>query len=79
MRTTVEMKREHRDALLALAARRGERGFSKILAEAVGEYLVRHAERQRRLKDFLAIEGSLSTKEANDLRRNVKWLRRHWR
>ena len=39
MRTTVEMKPEHRSALLALAARRGEKGFSNLLAEAIDEFL----------------------------------------
>ena len=39
MRTIVDIKPEHRDALLALAARRGQKGFSLVLAEAIEEYL----------------------------------------
>ncbi len=33
------MKPEHRSALLALAARRGEKGFSAVLEEATGTFL----------------------------------------
>jgi hypothetical protein len=69
MRTTVEMKTEHRSTLLALAGRRGEKGFSNVLAEAIEEYLRGNAERKRRLKDFLALEGSLSKEDADELRR----------
>ena len=79
MRTTVEMSAEHRSALLALAARRGEKGFSSVLAEAIEEYLNGNAERKRRLKNLLALEGSLSTEEADELRRVTKELRESWR
>lgn len=79
MRTTVEMSAEHRSALLALSARRGEKGFSSVLAEAIEEYLHGNAERKRRLKNFLALEGSLSTEEADELRRVTKELRESWR
>ena len=79
MRTTVEMKTEHRAALLALAASRGEKGFSNVLAEAIEEYLRGDAERKRRLKDFLALEGSLSKEDADELRRITTELRESWR
>ena len=79
MRTTVEMKTEHRSALLALAARRGEKGFSNVLAEAIEEYLRGNVERKRRLEDFLALEGSLSSEDAEELRRITTELRESWR
>jgi hypothetical protein len=34
MRTTVELKPEHRSRLIAIAAKRGEKGFSSVLNEA---------------------------------------------
>ena len=37
MRTTIEMKPEHRAKLFELAARRGAKGFSGLVAEAVGQ------------------------------------------
>ena len=39
MRTTIELKPEHRAALLELAARRGEKGFSSLIADAIEAYL----------------------------------------
>lgn len=79
MRTTVEMKSEHRSALLALAARRGEKGFSNVLAEAIEEYLHGNRARNQRLKDFLALEGSLSNEDADALRKATTELRESWR
>jgi hypothetical protein len=79
MRTTVEMKTEHRSALLALAARRGEKGFSNVLADAIEEYLRGNVERKRRLKDFLALEGSFSKEDGDELRRITTELRESWR
>ena len=79
MRTTVEMKTEHRSALLAMAARRGEKGFSNVLADAIEEYLRGGEARRRRLKEFLALEGTLSAEEADELRKVTTELRESWR
>lgn len=79
MRTTVEMKAEHRSALLALAARRGEKGFSSVLAEAIEEYLDSERGRSQRRKQLLSLAGSLSTEEGERLRNVSKALRERWR
>jgi predicted CopG family antitoxin len=79
VRTTVEMKTEHRSALLALAARRGEKGFSNVLADAIEEYLDGERKRSQRRKELLSLAGSLSDQEAEALRAEVKAAREHWR
>jgi hypothetical protein len=79
VRTTVEMKPEHRSALLALASRRGQKGFSAVLAEAIENYLRGEADREKRRRTLLALAGSLSAKEADALRRVVRELRENWR
>ena len=79
MRITVEMKPEHRSALLALAARRGKKGLSGVLAEAIEEYLDGERKRMQRRRKFLSLEGSLSSEEADALRSEVKALREYWR
>jgi hypothetical protein len=79
MRTTVEMKPEHRSALLALAARRGEKDFSSVLAEAIEEYLAEEKTRVQRRKKLLSLAGSLSPEEAKSLRRTAASLRENWR
>jgi len=79
MRTTVEMKAEHRSALLALAARRGEKGFSTVLAEAIEEYLDGERTRSQRRKDLLSLAGTLPPEEAENLRSATSALRGNWR
>jgi hypothetical protein len=79
MRTTVEIKPQHRSALLALAARRGEKGFSSVLAEAIEEYLDEEKTRAQRRKELLSLGGSLSAEEAKSLRRTATSLRENWR
>ena len=79
MRTTVEMKAEHRSALLALAAKRGEKGFSSVLAEAIEEYLDNARMRTKRREQLLNLAGSISAADGERLRRVSKDLREHWR
>jgi len=79
MRTTVEMKPEHRSALLALAARRGEKGFSSVLAEAIEVYLDGERTRVQRRKELLSLAGSLSVEDARNLRDAATALRENWR
>lgn len=79
MRTTIELQDEHRARLLELAARRGEKGFSRLVAEALDEYL-RREERQAEVRQTaLAARGSLSDEEGEALRREAARLREHWR
>jgi metal-responsive CopG/Arc/MetJ family transcriptional regulator len=73
------MKSQHRSALLALAARRGEKGFSSVLAEAIEEYLNEERTRVQRRKEVLSLAGSLSADEAKSLRRTATSLRENWR
>ncbi len=77
MRTTVEMKPQHRSALLALAARRGEKGFSSVLAEAIEEYLNEERTRVQRRKEALSLAGSLSADEAKSPPQTGVDYRRH--
>jgi hypothetical protein len=77
MRTTVDIKPEHRNALLALAVRRGKR-FSSVLTEAIEQYLNDERMQVRRRKELLSLAGVLSAKEAMSLRRAVTSLRENW-
>ncbi len=79
MRTTVEMKAEHRSALLAIAARRGQKGFSSVLTEAIDVYLSQEEERRARKKQLRELMGSLPNFEAEQLRRTASELRELWR
>ena len=79
MRTTVEMKPEHRSGLLAVALRRGQKGFSAVLGEAIESYLRGEVDRDKRRQSLFGLAGALSGKEADELRRSVQELRESWR
>jgi metal-responsive CopG/Arc/MetJ family transcriptional regulator len=78
MRTYVELADSKLRALRALAARRGYRGYSRLLAEAVDEYLKRHAGEadEERAARIARLEGSLSEGEARAMRKAVRDIRR---
>src|SRR5262249_23257243 len=79
MRTTIEIKREHRARLLELAARRGHKGFSKIVEEALDAYLKGQAAGTQTRKRARLLQGALSAKEARALRDATVEIRASWR
>jgi hypothetical protein len=79
MRTTVEMKPEHRSALLTIAARRGDKGFSGVLEDAIEQFLEAERMRRRKREEVINLAGSLSPEEAAELRDRTHVLREHWR
>ena len=79
MRTTIEMKPDHRAKLLELAASRGEKGFSSVVEEAIELLLTSEEGRKRDLQEALTVRGSLSRKEGEGLREHVSQLRESWR
>ena len=79
MRTTVELSDQHRAKLLELAADRGEKGFSRIVQEAVERYLLEEGSRKDRVDAALKLQGSLGKAAADALEESVKLARSQWR
>ncbi|MDD5308047.1 MAG: hypothetical protein PHU25_12060 [Deltaproteobacteria bacterium] len=79
MRTTIDVKDEQRAKLLQLAARRGVKGFSALVQEALDEYLERTEDRADRIEAALAAQGALKGKDADELAETCRALRRSWR
>jgi hypothetical protein len=79
MRVTVERKPEHRSRLLAMAARRGDKGFSGVLREALDAYLDAQTESEHRRRKALSLQGSLKLREAKKLRERAAAVRQDWR
>ena len=79
MRTTIEMKPEHRAKLLALAARRGAKGFSDLVGEALETYLGAEAGREALRRRAVRLKGALPAREARRLRETADALRKSWR
>ena len=77
MRTTIELDETQRALLVKLAAERGERGFSRLIAEALDAYLA-HLGQDERL-GARKLRGVLSEADAADLEERTKDLRERWR
>jgi hypothetical protein len=79
MRTTIEIKPEHRAQIIELAAKRGEKGFSGVIAEALEQFLASQKSRKRAIRDALALKGSMSEAEVAGLLSETRKIRDHWR
>lgn len=79
MRTTVEIDDEHRARLLELAARRGDKGFSRIVSEAIESYLEALDRAEADRGKALKLRGSLSRREAERLHKETARIRGFWR
>ncbi len=77
MRTTVEITEEQHRALSAIAQRRGLRGFSALVQEALAAYLrdLDAGEVDR----LLSLEGILSADEEKEMRARIQTARTTWR
>ncbi len=79
MRTTIEISDEQRARLLELAARKGEKGFSKLVQAALDAYLdAQHAQDDMRRR-ALMIRGAFTDKDADQVRAAARDLRTSWR
>ena len=79
MRTTIEMKPQHRARILELAASRGEKGFSNVVAEALELYLEARNSQADAIRSALALKGSLGETEAAGLSARTGSIRANWR
>jgi len=76
MRTTVELRDDQHAALAALASRRGLRGYSALVQEALDVYLREHA--AERLTETLRLRGILAEDEAIEVERRIAEARATW-
>jgi len=79
VRTTIEIKPEHRARIIELAASRGEKGFSNVVAEALDLYLEAEKKRTEAIRIALALKGSLTASEAARLSQETRKIRANWR
>lgn len=79
MRTTVEIRDEQRARLLEIAARRGEKGFSGLVREAIDRFLEEEDRRDRAVATSIEALGSLDADSANRMRDVARRLRESWR
>ena len=77
MRTTIDLTDEQHRALAAVAQKRGLRGFSAVVQEAVAVYLDALDTDETDL--LLSLEGTLSVDEERQLRSRIDDARATWR
>lgn len=77
MRTTVEITETQRRALADLAGRRGLRGFSPLVREAIDRYL--ESLRGDEVRELLALRGSVNEEDAAEVRRRIDSAWETWR
>lgn len=79
MRTTIELSDEQRAKLLEAAARRGEKGFSSIVQEALTQYFESERKREEAVRKALGAIGAIPEEEADRMQAEVRDLRSSWR
>lgn len=79
MRTTIEISPEHRARLMELAARRGEKGFSKLVKQALDAYLRSQTGEEEKRRRALMLKGALDSRDAERLRETTREIRESWR
>jgi hypothetical protein len=77
VRTTVEITSDQHEALSALAKRRGLRGFSQLVQEALDVYLQGLGDSETKL--LLSLEGSLNEQQEREMRSRIEDARAVWR
>ncbi|OBI42941.1 hypothetical protein A5707_05710 [Mycobacterium kyorinense] len=77
MRTTVEITDQQHRALSAIAQRRGVRGFSALVQEALDAYLGSLNTNETDL--LLGLEGTLTDSETREVQSRINDVRARWR
>jgi len=79
MRTTIEIPDEQRARLLEIAGIRGEKGYSRLVSEAIDLYLRERRRKEGVVKAALATRGALQDDEADEFEARIRQIRENWR
>jgi metal-responsive CopG/Arc/MetJ family transcriptional regulator len=78
MRTTIELSDDLIAALHALAIRKGYRGYSRIMEEAVKHYFHDLEIKEGTQSVLMKMRGSWSAAEAAETRKKLEEIRTNW-
>ena len=79
MRTTIEIPDEQRARLLEIAGSRGEKGYSRLVQEAIALFLRERQRKEGAVQDALAQRGALADDEADEFEERTRQIREDWR
>ena len=78
MRTTIEIQDRYRSVLHSLAVKKGLRGYSGIIEDALDKY-IDGLSRKGSLKDeILQMMGSWQEEEIAQVKEKIKEMRKNW-
>jgi metal-responsive CopG/Arc/MetJ family transcriptional regulator len=78
MRTTVELPDDFIAALHAIAVKKGYRGYSKVMEDAVKHYLYDHEKKEKSLSVLMKMRGSWNRREAAETKKRLEEIRKNW-
>lgn len=79
MRTTIELTEVQRSELLRIAAKRGLKGFSHLVQEALDDYLKNESRKLHLIDAALGLQGVFQGKAAEEFEERTRFLRSDWR
>ena len=79
MRTTVELPQGQHQILHAIALKKGYRGFSKVIQEAISFFIHHKKELQSERLELLRLKGSWGSLETKKVRRRIQDARQNWK
>jgi predicted DNA-binding protein len=78
MRTTIEISDHHRSILLSLAAKKGMRGYSGIIKEALNHYIECQVKSAAVKREILKMKGSWTSEETKKTKARLAEMRKNW-
>jgi metal-responsive CopG/Arc/MetJ family transcriptional regulator len=79
MRTTIELSDDLISALRAISVKKGYRGYSKVIEEALNFYLKENEKKRKGREKVLRMKGSWSLREAKETKKKLEELRKNWK
>ena len=78
MRTTIDIQDRYRNILHSLAVKRGLRGYSVIIEEALDKYIDNLSKKDDLKNDILQMKGSWQEDEIFQVKTKIKEMRGNW-
>jgi len=79
MRTTIEIPDRYRGILHSLAIKRGLRGYSAIIEDALDAYIEELSRKDHLKNEILQMMGSWQEKEISQVKEKINEMRKNWK
>jgi len=79
MRTTIELSKDLISIIRALAIKKGYRGYSRVVEEALNFYLRENEKREAGRKRILKMRGSWILAEVEGVNKRLEEIRKNWK